>query len=658
MSSPVPPTPEPESGPVEAGLVEVDRDGRVTIADDAFRRLALSGGPVPTGRAPWANAGPDERMAAESAWRRAVDARRSPDISFRVDVDGTSTRLLRFVAAPNDEADGYRGVVFAVDQANTLADRIAPLLDDADDPVLLLATDGTVLSCNRSGGEKPALARAIVDQMPRHALTEIEGTWHGEVAVRLDDGDLHTFDVRTRRDTDAVVAIAREITESARVHAELSHLATHDALTGLPNRTLFIRKVSEAVERSRSGGSSVTVYFLDVDRLKDVNDTIGHESGDQLIVGVGRRLVTATRPGDLVGRISGDEFTILCEGLADERAALDLAERIRLAVSGRMMLQGVDVTVGASVGVAFSRGDDGSSLAEAAIALLRHADSAMYEAKSRGRSRSELYTSEMRESARARLRLAADLERAMAADQMRLVYQPVESLSTGRVVGVEALLRWHHPEHGVLAPPAFITLAEESGVIVPLGEWVARTACADLRRWIDAGTIDRRAVMHVNVSPRQTSDPTFVDRTLAAVRDAGLQPEALALDVGESVLAHEGAQRALQAIRRFGVQLSIDDFGTGASSLSGLRSCPADFLKLDGSFVRGLADDESDDPIVRSVIHLAHSLGMSVIAEWVTTDSQRDRLRRLGCDRAQGWLIGRPVSADDFGRRTGTVEAE
>ena len=601
-------------------------------------------------------------MAAEATWKDASDSGRSPDLVFRVGAGDGSTNTLRLVASPLESSGGpptgWRGVVLLVSPAESLADRIAPLLDDGGDAVFLVDPNGNVLACNRTGATVATLARTVIDQMPRHALGETGATWRGEVAVRLDDGDLHTYDVQTRRDEDGVVAIARDITASARVQAELGHLATHDSLTGLPNRTLFVRKVSEAVERARAGSTTVSVFFLDVDRLKDVNDTIGHENGDQLIAGVGRRLVAATRPGDLVGRISGDEFAILCEGLADERAALDLAERIRSAVSGRTVLQGVDVTVSASIGVTFSRGNDGASLGDAALNLLRNADSAMYEAKSRGRARSELYTVEMRESARSRLELSADLETALAHDQMRLVYQPVRSLSTGRVVGAEALLRWHHPERGVLAPSAFVPLAEESGIIVPLGDWVARTASLDLRRWIDEGTVDRLTVMHVNVSPRQTADPGFVDRVLAAVRDAGLQPQSLALDVGEQVLGREGAARTLQAIRRFGVRVSIDDFGTGASSLSSLRNCPADFLKLDGSFVRGLADDESDDPIVRSVVHLAHSLGMSVIAEWVTTEDQLERLRRLGCDLAQGWLIGRPVDVEDFGGRRGTVGAE
>ena len=641
--------------------MEVDANGRLTWADDRYRALAVAGGPVPLGRAPWANASPDDRVAAEATWKVAVDSGRSPDLVFRVGAADGSINILRLVASPlggDATPTGWRGVVLLVTPAESLADRVAPLLDDGDDAVLLVDPNGNVLAGNRSGTAAPTLSRTVVDQMPRHALSEIGATWRGEVAVRLDDGDLHTFDVQTRRDDDGVVVIARDITASTRVQAELSHLATHDSLTGLPNRTLFVRKVSEAVERARAGTTTVTVFFLDVDRLKDVNDTIGHENGDQLIAGVGRRLVAATRPGDLVGRISGDEFAILCEGLADERAALDLAERIRLAASGRTVLQGVDVTVSASLGVAFSRGDDEASLGDAALNLLRNADSAMYEAKSRGRARSELYTSEMRETARARLQLSADLETALANDQMRLVYQPVRSLSTGRIVGAEALLRWHHPEHGVLTPSAFVPLAEESGIIVPLGDWVTRSACRDLRRWIDDGVVDRLTVMHVNVSPRQTTDPGFVDRVLAAVRDADLQPQSLALDVGEQILGREGASRTLQAVRRFGIRLSIDDFGTGASSLSNLRNCPADFLKLDGSFVRGLADDETDDPIVRSVVHLAHSLGMSVIAEWVTADAQLERLRRLGCDLAQGFLIGRPVDVEEFGGRRGTVGSE
>jgi len=646
------------SPPPELGLFDTDASGRLVSGDENFRRVALGGAALPVGRAPWANARPDDRVAAEHVWRQANGG--PTDITVPIGHPDGSEHRTRFILTPRLADDGsvvgFTGVALRADEAvptvSPWNESISELIDDTNDVVIVADHDGSVTYANPAASSYPQLLTVVRDQMPRHVMTGTNVSWRGEVGLRGPDDDIHTFEVQVRRTTKGLALIARDVTAATKLQAALAHQATHDGLTSLPNRTLFVRKLSEAIERTRITRELVAVFFLDIDKLKDVNDSVGHENGDLLIANIGKRLVAATRPGDIVGRIGGDEFVILCEGLVDEEAALDLAERVRQAITGRVLLQGVEIATGASLGVAVTRGENGEPvLTDAAVALMRNADTAMYHAKLRGRARCELYSDTMRETARERSSLSAALERALANGELRLVYQPVYSPYSERVVGAEALLRWHHPTLGILTPSVFVDLAEESGIIAPIGEWVTNRACADLRIWLDDGRVDRQFVMHVNVSPRQVADPHFVERTLASVKDHDLQAQHLALEFDERMLLRDpsNALRTLQSLRRFGVRLSIDDFGTGYSSLSHLRSCPADFLKLDGSFVRSLGDEDRDDPIVRSIIQLAHSLEMAVIAEWVTTDAQVARLRALGCDLLQGYRIGRPVAAADFG---------
>ena len=624
------------------------------------------GGPVPLGRAPWANAHPDDRARAEQAWRNAIDSSSPIDIEVKVPSIDDQDSPLRFLANPQLDADGsitgYSGVVIAMAAHQQLfsheSGQLLALLESSDDPTIITDMTGVILHANEAASHFEQMAVSVRDQMPREILAAPNSNWRGEVGLRGSDNELHTFDVQVACANDRITMLARDISSSLRLQAELAHLATHDALTGLPNRTLFIRKLSEAIERSRSTTSTVSVIFLDVDKLKDINDSLGHENGDALITNIGRRLVSATRPGDIVARIGGDEFVILCEGLTDEEAAMDLAERIRTAITGRVLLQGIEVVTGASLGVAMTRGEiDEPALVDAAVSLMRNADTAMYHAKMRGRSRCELYSNNMRNSAKERATLSASLEQALANNELHIVYQPIMSPHSNKVVGAEALLRWRHPTLGLLTPSSFVDLAEESGAIVPIGEWVIRQACSDMRVWLNEKRIDRQFIVHVNVSPRQVGDTRFVERTLAAINDFDLQPQHLALEFDEKMLMNDTAStlRTLQSMKRFGVRLSIDDFGTGYSSLSHLRSCPADYLKLDGSFVRALGEDETDDPIVRGIVQLAHSLNMAVIAEWVTTDAQIERLRLLGCDLVQGYRIGRPVAATAFGVSATTV---
>jgi diguanylate cyclase (GGDEF)-like protein len=501
--------------------------------------------------------------------------------------------------------------------------------------------------------------QAIRDQVPREVTTSsTSNRWEGELGFRSPDGIMRTLSIVLQivRTADGVIshysAIARDITEAKQLQDELTRQATHDAMTGLPNRVLFLRKLSEALERSRTLKRGVTVLFVDLDKLKDVNDNIGHGVGDQLLNTIAKRLVSATRPSDIVARIGGDEFVVLCDGLGDEHVAMDVADRVRQAMTGQVILQGIEIFTSASIGIAMATPAllSEESPNDAAVTLLRNADTAMYRAKQRGRGRCEMFSEEMRKTDRDRAALSSELERALATNQLFVVHQPVVSTHTGRIAGTEGLLRWNHPERGVLTPPVFLEMAEESGAIGPIGDWVIRQACIDARSWMDANIVDGSFVVHVNVSARQLSDSGFVERVMGSLRDTRLEPLHLALEINETTMLNDNPaiMRTLTALKRLGVKLAIDDFGTGYSSLAHLRDFPADFLKLDGTLVRDIGLQGSDDPIVRSIIQLAHSLNMSVIAEWVTTDDQTQRLRLLGCDFVQGNRIGEPVVASEF----------
>ena len=570
-----------------------------------------------------------------------------------------------------------------------LSDQLVGLLDVSGDAVLVFDRVGELMFANDTArtligvtdpgaGAGDVAARtfmqAVRDQLPRVLLdaappADSSHRWEGEIGFRSPDGIARTLSVVVQvvRDANGSVhhwaTITRDITEERQSQAELARQATHDALTGLPNRVLFERKTTEALERSKTTHSSVAVLFIDLDKLKHVNDTIGHAVGDQLIVTVARRLAAATRPSDLVARISGDEFVVLCEGLLDEQVALDVAERIRMSITGPLVLQGVEIEAGASIGVAMSTPEllNTESAADAAVTLLRSADTAMYRAKQRGRGRSELYSEDMRTAAKARQTLASELEQALAGNQFAVVFQPIESAHTGRVVAAEALLRWNHPTRGLLAPGAFLDLADESGLIAPIGDWVLNESARTVAEWISTGLVDRGMAIHVNASRRQLSDITFVDRALTILRDNNLEGSQLVFETSEATLVDNNPSvlRTVTALKRQGVRIAVDDFGAGYSSLASLRTFPADLLKLDGTLVRDVGrTDGGDDPMVRSLIQLAHSLNLIVCAEWVTTEDHVQRLKVLGCDLLQGNRIGEPISAEAFATKLRRTTAQ
>jgi diguanylate cyclase (GGDEF)-like protein/PAS domain S-box-containing protein len=633
---------------------------------------------------------PARRVELERDWLAARTTNAPFVANFRVTgADGTETTIAfcaHPVVEPSGRVAGYVATAHdatAVAVTDRLNDQLVGALDAASDAVVVYDSRAALVFANRGAADLLGVSDASADreaattffdavrnQVPRDVVSGgARSSWSGELGHRSPDGIMRTLAVTLHvvRANDATVdhysVIARDVTENKQMQAELQRQATHDELTALPNRTLFLRRVAEALDRSRTLRRGVAVMFLDFDGLKTVNDTIGHRFGDQLIVSVGKRLVHATRPSDVVARLSGDEFAVLAEGVSDESLALEIAERLRASITGQHVINGVEVTSGASVGVAIATPAllAEQSPADAAHTLLVNADTAMYRAKQRGKGRCEVYSEAMRTQARDRLALAAQLERALAREELSLVYQPIVSIHTGRVVAIEALLRWRHPERGLLTPPAFLDVAEETGAIGPIGDWVIATAARTLRQLLDDASLERSALLHVNVSPRQLSDAGFVERTTNALAAARVDPHQLVLEFTEATaLANNPAiTRSLNALGRLDVRLSIDDFGTGYSSLAHLRDFRAAQLKLDGTFIRNVGLDGADDPVVRSIVQLAHSLDMSVVAEWVQSAPQLQRLRLLGCDHAQGNHVCEPTDAAgvrDFVRRAGSVE--
>jgi diguanylate cyclase (GGDEF)-like protein len=440
------------------------------------------------------------------------------------------------------------------------------------------------------------------------------------------------------------VLIARSIRyaiERKRAEVALAHQALHDPLTELPNRALFLDRLEQALARAQRSSVNVAVLFLDLDRFKVVNDSLGHEAGDRLLVDVANRLRGVVRPGDTVARFGGDEFTILCD-VRGERDAVLIAERVAAAVEAPFTLDDNEAFLTTSLGIALTTG----RVDARAEALIRDADAAMYRAKERGKSRYELFDSNMRASAVDRLEIENALHRALDRGEFRVFYQPAVDLLTGEPVGVESLVRWQHPERGLVGPDEFIALTEETGLIVPLGAWVLREACRQWKVWEESGTPAPRIA--VNLSTRQLGQPDLVEVVADVLEETGMDPAQLSLEITESTVLEdtESALGTLEALKRQGVRISLDDFGTGYSSLALLKRLPVDELKVDRSFVMGLGRDPKDSPIVSTVVGLAEALGLAAIAEGVETAAQAEELRRIGCRLAQGFYFARPQPAE------------
>ena len=440
---------------------------------------------------------------------------------------------------------------------------------------------------------------------------------------------------------DSAARVAGLAVEHVLVQQRLTHQANHDALTDLPNRAVFLDRLAHALTGSERTDRSVLVLFLDIDRFKVVNDSLGHRAGDALLCAVAERLRSAVRPGDTVARFGGDEFTILCEDIAGEGHALQVVQRVQAVLKAPFPLGDSELFATSSIGISLGRGRR-----HAPETLVEDADAAMYRAKERGGDCFELFDEQVRDRAVRRLDLQSALHRALERGEFRVVYQPTVQLSTGVVEGVEALVRWDRPGHGVVAPGDFVALAEEADLAVRLGAYVLDEACRQARRWHDASSGVPPSVS-VNLSARQLADPGLVTLVGEALQRSGVDPGSISLEITETVLMHDVAASGcvLSDLKALGVRLYVDDFGTGYSSLTYLQRFPVDGIKVDQSFVAGLGARGDDAAIVRGVIGLAHGLGLVAVAEGVETQDQLDRLVDLRCDIAQGYYLGRPVPA-------------
>lgn len=481
-----------------------------------------------------------------------------------------------------------------------------------------------------------------------HSLGEA-GMWEGELWNRRKSGELYPeyLSISAVRDAQGkvtnYVGLFQDISERKSAEERIQHLAHHDALTGLPNRELLRDRTGIALYHAKRQGKHLALLFINLDRFKGINDSFGHETGDAVLKHAGQTIVSCLRAGDSVCRLGGDEFMVLLPDVGEAADAGRLAEKLIAALSAPFEIEGRELRITGSAGIAIfpENGNDMET-------LQRNADAALHVAKDAGRNAVQFYSAVMNAQALEHLTMERDLRRALEKEELFLCYQPQVDLANGSVVGLEALIRWNHPEQGEVGPGAFIRIAEESGLIVPIGSWVLRRACLDMRNLIDRGIGNVQVA--VNVSAPQFSKPDFVQQVRDALEEAGIPAALLELEVTESVIMR-GPRPVIETLRELdemGVSLSIDDFGTGYSSLSYLRQFPVKKLKIDQSFIRDIPAQADDMAIAEAIITLARALKLKVIAEGVETRAQAEFLREHRCDQAQGYYYGRPVPLDEI----------
>ena len=645
--------------------------------------VGLPGRVVATGRpASIGDVGTDANFPRAEAARRAG---LHGAFAFPVTADGHVVAVLEFLcSAPSSPAAEFLaavsqlgmhvGRVYERLHAHTAiaaaADRTRQIIDSAGEAFVGMDADGRITEWNHQAENVfgwprgDVLGRQVADvivpeefrERHRHGVARFLASGEAKVlGQRLDVAGLYrdgtTFPLELtlwalpEGGSWSFYAFARDITARKKAEADLVHDALHDALTGLANRTALQSQLTLALNRTARGLTPPALLFIDLDRFKPVNDNHGHEAGDQVLVVVAERLRAVCRPQDLVARLAGDEFVVLLDESPTARDATLVAARIVTALSEPVVIDGRTVRISASVGVALARPDSTPE------SLIHDADDAMYQAKTAGPGRYDIFGEQMRERVTWRLQRETELARALDEEQLELFYQPVFALEGLRLTGVEALLRWRHPERGMLLPGEFIDVAEESNLIVPIGAWVLERACRQLRAW-QRDHHDPRLLVSVNLSARQLEHADLAEQVSRTIAASGLSAADLqmCLEVTESAVMHDpqAAATTLEALRDLGVRIALDDFGTGYSSLAYLKWFPIDIVKIDRSFVASMDTSTTDRSIVRAVIGLARELGLTVVAEGVETEDQLALLTDLGATHAQGFLLGRPQPAAEL----------
>ncbi|MBI3527264.1 MAG: EAL domain-containing protein [Betaproteobacteria bacterium] len=490
--------------------------------------------------------------------------------------------------------------------------------------------------------------RARVQEQLLALIKSADNQWSDEFRlVRADQKVVHVFargHVSRAEDGSArrMNGVLQDITERKEQEERTRFLADHDELTGLPNRSLFRQALSKALQRAERSGKMLSILFFDLDRFKNINDSLGHDAGDEVLRAVAERLTACVRKIDMVARFGGDEFAVLTEGLTAEDQASTVARKILEALSKSMILAGRQYRPAASIGIS-TYPTDGRDVQS----LLKNADIAMYRAKEEGRGTFQFYSEMLNTHSVQRLEFESNLSNALNNHEFVLYYQPKVDLATGRVTGLEALIRWISPQLGFVSPGDFISIAEETGLIVPMGRWVAQTACVQNRAWQKGGLPQLRIA--INISARQMGDKGLVEFISDTLKKTGLTAESLELEITESAVMsnQEHAEKVLNELKGLGFHLTMDDFGTGYSSLAYLKRFPFDSVKIDQSFVRGIPESKDDSAIVEAIIAMAHSLQLKVVAEGVETKEQFDFLRTLGCDQIQGYYFSKPIPANE-----------